>query len=230
MRMAQLSAESGVPVPTIKFYLREELLPPGELTSPNQARYDDAHLRRLRLVRALLDVGGLSVAQVRDLLAGIDGSADAHAALGAAQQAITPGYASAAESDRRWAADRLAEVAAARGWRLGPGSPVAGAAVDTLSTFAALGHPELTARLADYAELAERVAELDLAGVADHPERETLVEAAVVGMVLGDGLFAALRRLAQEQVSARVFRAGAAGSAPVTPRADRRRRPDVPAR
>lgn len=204
MRMAQLSAESGVPVPTIKYYLREDLLPPGERTSPNQARYDDVHLRRLRLVRALLDVGGLSVAQVREVLAGIDASADAHAALGAAQKAITPAHASAGEADRRWAADRLAQVAAARGWKLG--TPVTEAAVATLSTYAALGHRELTDRLADYAELAERVAELDLAGVADHPERETLVEAAVVGMVLGDGLFAALRRLAQEQASARIFR------------------------
>jgi DNA-binding transcriptional MerR regulator len=206
MRMAQLSAESGVPVPTIKYYLREELLPPGELTSPNQARYDDAHLRRLRLVRALLDVGGLSVAQVRDVLAGIDASADAHAALGAAQDAITPAHAGAGEDDRRWAVDRLAEVAAARGWKFEPGHPVSSAAVDTLATYAALGHRGLAARLDDYAELAERVAELDVASLAGRTERESLVEAAVVGMVLGDGMFAALRRLAQERASVRIFR------------------------
>lgn len=207
MRMAQLSAESGVPVATIKYYLREDLLPPGERTSPNQARYDQAHVRRLRLVRALLDVGGLSVAQVREVLAGIDASADAHAALGTAQRAITPEHAGAAdEASRRWAAGRLAEVAAARGWTVKTDGPVTVSAVATLATYAALGHPELTDRLADYAELAERVAELDLASVADRPERETLVEAAVVGMVLGDGLFAALRRLAQEHASARTFR------------------------
>ncbi|WP_346281659.1 MerR family DNA-binding transcriptional regulator, partial [Pseudonocardia sp.] len=34
MRMAELSARTGVPIPTIKFYLREGLLPPGERTSP----------------------------------------------------------------------------------------------------------------------------------------------------------------------------------------------------
>src|ERR1700716_801088 len=45
MRMAELSAESGVPVATIKYYLREGLLPPGERTSRNQARYDDVHVR-----------------------------------------------------------------------------------------------------------------------------------------------------------------------------------------
>src|SRR5260370_17144359 len=69
MRIAELSRDSGVPVPTIKYYVREGLLPPGELTSPNQAQYNDAHLRRLKLIRALCDVGGLSVAAMRDLLA-----------------------------------------------------------------------------------------------------------------------------------------------------------------
>ena len=53
MRIAELSRDSGVPVPTIKYYVREGLLPPGELTSPNQAQYDASHLRRLRLIRAL---------------------------------------------------------------------------------------------------------------------------------------------------------------------------------
>lgn len=205
MRMAQLSAESGVPVPTIKFYLREDLLPAGRRTGPNQADYDQAHVRRLRLVRALLDVGGLSVVQVREVLSGIDASVDTHAALGAAQEAITPAHAGTDDESWRWAERRLAEVAATRGWRVDPG-PVATAAVATLATYAALGHSGLMDRLAGYAELAEQVADLDLAAVADRGERETLVEAAVVGMVLGDGLFAALRRLAQEQASARRFR------------------------
>ena len=46
MRIAELSQKTGVPVPTIKYYLREGLLPAGELTSPNQAHYDDRHVQR----------------------------------------------------------------------------------------------------------------------------------------------------------------------------------------
>jgi DNA-binding transcriptional MerR regulator len=37
MRIGELSKVTGVPVPTIKYYLREGLLPAGELSSPNQA-------------------------------------------------------------------------------------------------------------------------------------------------------------------------------------------------
>ncbi|GMA88788.1 hypothetical protein GCM10025868_40380 [Angustibacter aerolatus] len=47
-----------MPVATVKYYLREGLLPPGTPTSRTQAQYDEEHVRRLRLVRALLDVGG----------------------------------------------------------------------------------------------------------------------------------------------------------------------------
>ena len=73
MRVSELSQATGVPVPTIKYYLREGLLPRGETTtSPNQASYGDEHVARLRLIRSLLDVGGLSVATVRDVLAAVD--------------------------------------------------------------------------------------------------------------------------------------------------------------
>src|SRR5690606_42064817 len=86
MRMAELSRESGVPVATIKYYLREGLLHPGERTSPNQARYDGTHIQRLRLVRALLDIGGLSVTTAKDGLAALASrEASPHHVLGVTQ-------------------------------------------------------------------------------------------------------------------------------------------------
>ncbi|MGW9433903.1 MerR family transcriptional regulator, partial [Streptomyces decoyicus] len=85
MRMGELSRTTGVPVPTIKYYVREGLRPPGELTSPNQATYGEAHERRLRLIRALLDVGGMKVAEIADVLTAIDDPArPVHKVLGAA--------------------------------------------------------------------------------------------------------------------------------------------------
>lgn len=39
MRISELSDVTGVSVATIKYYLREELVPPGERTAPNQADY-----------------------------------------------------------------------------------------------------------------------------------------------------------------------------------------------
>lgn len=93
MRIGELSRRTGVPVPTIKYYVREGLLPPGELSSPNQASYDDGHERRLRLIRALLEVGGLSVAAIGDVLVAIDDKEQpVHKLLGAAAQRLVPEY------------------------------------------------------------------------------------------------------------------------------------------
>lgn len=207
MRMAELSAESGVPVATIKYYLREGLLPRGERTNTNQARYQASHVRRLKLVRALLDIGGLSIARVREVLDGIDSPTGLHSVLGRTQRGLTLGRAQVDDSARAWAADQLGRVADQRGWLLTPDDPVVDAAVDTLATVAALGRTELADRLDRYAELADRTAELDLAGVRDLPDRESVVEAAVIGTVLGDALLAALRRLAQQHASAATFEA-----------------------
>ncbi|HOW02220.1 MAG TPA: MerR family transcriptional regulator, partial [Rhodoglobus sp.] len=72
MKMSQLCETSGVSVPSIKFYLREGLLPAGERTSATQAEYGPEHVERLRLIRALIDIGGLSVATAQRVLEAID--------------------------------------------------------------------------------------------------------------------------------------------------------------
>src|SRR3954466_11579965 len=76
MRMSELSRVSGVAVPRVQFYLREHLLPPGRATAATQARYDEEHLARLRLVRALVDVGRLPLAAVRSGLDTVETGAD----------------------------------------------------------------------------------------------------------------------------------------------------------
>ncbi len=72
MRISELSRRSGVPISSIKFYIREGLLAPGERRGPNQADYGEAHIERLDLIRALREVGGLSVDLTRHVLDAID--------------------------------------------------------------------------------------------------------------------------------------------------------------
>jgi DNA-binding transcriptional MerR regulator len=68
VRISELSRSAGVPVDTIKYYLRAGLLPEGRRTSATQAQYDVTHLDRLRLIRALTGVAGLSLATTRQVL------------------------------------------------------------------------------------------------------------------------------------------------------------------
>ncbi|MCX5178160.1 MerR family transcriptional regulator [Streptomyces virginiae] len=209
MRIGELSRRTGVPVPTIKYYVREGLLPPGELSSPNQASYDDGHERRLRLIRALLEVGGLSVAAIGDVLVAIDDKKQpVHKLLGAAAQRLVPEYGDGGGDDDAevvLARERVTRLVEERGWRVHPGNKAVGALEAALASLARVGHGSFAELLDDYADAAERVARVDLEYTARRADREDLVEAVVVGTVVGDAMFAALRRMAQVDASSRLF-------------------------
>lgn len=197
-------------VPTIKYYVREGLLPAGQLTSPNQASYEETHIRRLRLIRALLDVGGLSVAAIREVIVAIDDpELPLHEMLGTAAQRVAPSYDGAAggqtEDSRAAARKAVAELIARRGWRSHPLSPAGEALAVALAALEDVGHGSFIEVLDDYADAAEGVARADLDYVARNVAREDLVESVVVGTVLGDAVFAALRRLAQVDASDRLY-------------------------
>jgi DNA-binding transcriptional MerR regulator len=64
MRLAELSRRAGVPRSTIKFYIREGVLAPGAASARNQASYGSQHLERLALIRALREVAGLPLEAV----------------------------------------------------------------------------------------------------------------------------------------------------------------------
>ena len=89
MKISDLSAATDVPVATLKYYLREGLLPPGEPLTRTSADYGDAHVERVRLIRALTSVGGLSVATTARVLEVIEEpSTDRVDVMGAAQRAL----------------------------------------------------------------------------------------------------------------------------------------------
>ncbi|MFE9422068.1 MerR family transcriptional regulator [Kitasatospora sp. NPDC006697] len=209
MRIGELSKRTGVPVPTIKYYLREGLLPAGELTSHNQAQYTEEHLRRLRLIRAMTEAGKLSVAAAREVLQAVDApETTLHEALGTAQRAVTPQVAPAATAHWVQAERQVEELVARRGWQVMPDSPARPALVQLLVTYRELGQEDLLVLLEDYADAAGRLATAELAAVARREGVEGKVESAVVGTVLGDAIIAALRRLAQEDASHRIFEGG----------------------
>lgn len=206
MRIAGLSRETGMPVPTIKYYVREGLVPPGERTSPNQAQYNDSHVRRLRLVRALVEVGGLSIAATREVLSCIDSPGKSlHQTFGKVQYALTPRRErDVDEATREAAAREVDELISRRGWILDPANPARQTLTELLVTLRELRHDVPPGLLDDYAEAAEKIAVTDLKGVLGHADVDGMLEGVVIGVVLGDSILSAMRRLAQENESARV--------------------------
>ncbi|HZI95951.1 MAG TPA: MerR family transcriptional regulator [Actinomycetales bacterium] len=200
MRISELSRTTGVPVATVKYYLREGLLPPGLQTSATQATYGEHHVERLRLIRALVEVGGLSIAAVRDVLGCLDDEGHTlHRALGAAHGALPP------HADQGVDSTPARELVDALGWRVHDSAPALRQLARAMSALEAVGMP--LDRLETYAQAAHAVAEADVATVPGASRAEA-VRNAVVGTVLYEPVLLALRRLAQEDVSARWFGAG----------------------
>jgi DNA-binding transcriptional MerR regulator len=210
MRISELAAASEVPVATIKYYLRERLLPEGERTSATQARYGDAHLSRLRVIRALL-TAGVSIAETRNVVAALDAPPPGpYDLLGVAHAAVTPRPAGPLDTTRALELyERLGGVAA----QCDPGL-LAGLAqaLDTLERAGFTVPPEVLDR---YVEAARRIAEAEIDGIpADSPE--LAVQYIVLGTVLTEPLILALRRAAQQVVSSARF-GGPDAAMPTTP-------------
>lgn len=190
-------------MPTIKYYIREGLLPSGTAISATQAEYDRAHVERLRLIRALVEVGRLSITTVSELLGALDAPADdpdddpderlgravatTHRALSARPVAGAP------------PPERALAAIATLGWQVNPQS----AALRELeSALAALEMVELTpgeATLRTYAGAALTVAEAEVIGLPSESAAETL-RTVVIGTVMYEPVLIALRRLAQQHV------------------------------
>jgi DNA-binding transcriptional MerR regulator len=206
MRIAELSRRSGVPIPTIKYYVREGLLAPGELTSPNQARYAEKHLQRLRLIRALVDVGHLSIAATRDVLTSIDEPGGTlHQRMGQVQRAVTPVLQTEPDAQSSEIAAREAdELVRARGWQVRRDTPAWTLLIQVLATLHSLGQEDIARLLDVYADAAEKLAEAEVRCVLGRADEESMLEGVVIGTTLGDTILAAVRRLAEADVSSRL--------------------------
>ena len=198
MQMSELARAGGVPVPTVKYYLREGLLPPGEATSATRATYDERHLRRLRLIRALVEVGPLRLDPVRAVLAAVeDESADLHHVIGAAHTALAP--SGTACPPARQAVDRLLRR---HRWRVPDDSTNRQALAMAVAGLERAGVALDDAALDVYADAAAAIARTDVDSVPTDTA-EHAIEHVVVGTVLMEPVLLALRRLAQEHLSGR---------------------------
>jgi DNA-binding transcriptional MerR regulator len=195
-------------VPTIKYYLRENLLPPGELSSPNQASYGEHHLRRLRLIRALVDLAQLPIAQVKEIVAGLDSpTLPLHDQIGRAHRAITPTRNLITTPEAHAAASRqVDDLIRSRGWTIEPDAPALTTLVDTIAAMHTLDQDHLATFLDTYADAVEKFTALEITAVTSRQTPDQIAESVVIGTILGETLISSLRLLAQESISAKHWR------------------------
>jgi DNA-binding transcriptional MerR regulator len=212
VRISELSRRSGVATATIKYYLREGLLPAGELTAATQAQYDDSHLKRLMLIRALLGPGRLSIATIKEVLEVVDHPPRSPLQLlGEASVALSG--AGSSDDTAEAEIEHARAIVDQLGWTAAADPAVLG---DLARALAAIDQAQLTLISGGVQRYGRILAELAEAEVATVPmdSPEAAVRQAVLGTILIEPLLLALRRLALQNASGRRFGGNGSTSGP----------------
>lgn len=218
MKIAALSAATGVSVATLKYYLREGVLHQGLATAVNQADYDESHVRRVRLVRALVDLGHLSIADVAVVVAAVDDeSVPIHDAFGLAQDAMVPERHHAGDA-WEFARALVDDFVQRHDLRVRPDARAREMLADALVRLEESGLADLAdpadpgaSQFDEMAEFFKQTAAENLALVPD-THRAQMVEYTVAGTVVIEVAMSAIRRMALEDASERRFGSGATGA------------------
>ncbi|MGG5258485.1 MerR family transcriptional regulator [Phycicoccus avicenniae] len=197
MRISELAERTDVPVHTLKFYLRERLLPPGLPTSRTSADYGEEHVERVRLVRALVEHGGVSLAAVRRIVGALEAPPPSrHELLGTAHSTL------AGDEAGTHASPEVLALLAELGWCTWEDGPFVAELGRALEAARAAGVPLPPESLRRYAEAMRAVAEADVDLALRATSAAEAMHTVVVGTVMIDPVLVALRRVAQEAASA----------------------------
>jgi DNA-binding transcriptional MerR regulator len=206
MRLGELSGATGATPASIKFYLREGLLQPGESINPTRASYGEDHARRLRLIQGLRTVVGLGLGDIRriiDAAEGADASPGQRLALLRTVQSVVLGLdgADAPESD-----DGRALIHA-MGWPDEPSE--ARSAVDRqLDLMRELGVGAEGDVLEAYGRAADAIASVQLEVTDGRETVEEVILTAAVGIHMHNQLILKVIALAQASRSIRRYLTG----------------------
>jgi DNA-binding transcriptional MerR regulator len=202
MKIAELSRRAGLPIPTIKFYIREGMLPRGARTGRNQADYSAAHLERLDLI-GTLQQAGLSLAVIKQAFAAMDSTRDdTPDFMAIAVNALAPPRPAREDTVDRDAEQRaealLRTMARSRHWQIDESCSAWQAAVRACAAVLDAWPGALSAPVLErYAAVADQMAAFELPEDWNPVQsRADALKYVVLGTVLFEPLILALRRLA----------------------------------
>lgn len=206
MRISELARASGESVSTIKFYIREAVLFPGESTAPNQAVYGDHHLKRLALIRTLREELNMSVERIREVILSAEQGGQAMLGVGlrAAQESLhvhkNRGKDKAVpELGRAW--NLLVELSEKLGWQFSLENETAAEVAEAVATILrVMPEAKVEDSLIEYAKVMKAIADEEISDSFD-PQTDPFesLRYAILGTYLFEPLILSLRRLAHGQ-------------------------------
>ena len=195
MQLKELSERTGISPASIKFYLREGLLPAGQSVHATRAEYSPQHVTRLELIQALRRVVGLNITQIRNLLKLADDGVPRLELLAAVQRTVLQ-LDEVGTDDGDVPTQGGDSVVRFRNWPDVPSD--ARRALNThLERMENLGVPVADEVLDAYSQAVDNIAHFDITATTAPDDVNQLILSAAVGMHLHGQLVLKLLALAQ---------------------------------
>lgn len=210
LTVSDLARHSGISVSTIKYYLREGLLPQGDLAAQSRQYYGQRHLDRLAVIRALRDMAKIPIEMVRQLVGVLDQGGNPTFELIAMAIDALGRRRTRETAIERGVKQELLQLLASRRIHARPTSGALRdltASVVILRRFSPGLHVKQLIPYLDYSlSLAEKEVTANADNVLSNPDRA--LTTAVLGTVLWEPLIVATRRIASEHFAGLVFSRG----------------------
>lgn len=201
MKMSELSRTSGVSTASVKYYLREGMLPAGQATGPRDADYDAGHVERLEIIRNLRDTAQLPIATIKRLLGAVDDEAVPIPQLVAMAHSAVLATREITSQER----DLAAQLLTALDWTVPERSPVFGQLAHLLGILHQGQAPTDPDGLAPWLAAAEQVTQVELGLTRTQGSRALLVHDVVIGTYLSNQLLVTLHMAAQVNQAMKQF-------------------------
>ncbi len=159
MKLSELAESSGASASTLKHWIRVGVLPAGRLRNKTTAVYDQSHLDRALLIRAMREEHGASLDEVRTLTTLIDTEGTTTVEVMNACQEFIWGIPNDVATDDAYEPfrERTYELMRRRGWRGYPGAAERGM-THALAVASEVGLDYDVERLMEYADAVEPLA------------------------------------------------------------------------
>jgi DNA-binding transcriptional MerR regulator len=196
--VSELAEHTRVSVATVKYYIREGMLAAGDSTGPRRASYDDSHVQRIRLIKALTGPAGLSLSQAKAILQIIDEPKSSVVdRLAAATTVLADAVGADLDTDGK-SYPRAEQVVGWLGEPYRAEPPAAALLENALHAVETAGfqlHPD---QFAVYGQHMLAIAASEIANIPT--DAAEAVQYAVLGTVLFEPVLTAIRRLAQQSL------------------------------
>lgn len=167
--------------------------------------YSEQHIRRLRLIRSLIDIGGLSISHVRATLAAVDDeSTPMHGAFGVVMHGLDEVPADTRPTNIEAAYSEVQEWLSSRGWHIQSEAPAPHRLAELVATMRRFDFPTMLTDFDSVADIIERTAQIEVEYARAMSDRTAAVETMLIGTAILERAIVEVRRLALEAASSRV--------------------------